>query len=193
MAYLALVAGTPFLSSAGPIAAIIICIYSILFIVLTLALSVASVLLFRWINTQAALVKLLRPTVETVNKTTAAVQRGSAPTENENKIIRTIAQGPERVKALDKQVDVLSDRVVSYAIEFRARTLQVQTVARTFFLPGLRQAKGKDSANSLDRQSLTSAEAIKEHIPALPVVPLPKTDGREPAASASQRSNVSSR
>ncbi len=193
MAYLAQATDTPFLSSAGPIAAIIICFYAVLLIILILALGIVSVLLFRWVNKQADLIKLLRPTVDTVNKTTEAIQRGVPASENENQIIRTIAQGPERLKTIDHQVDELSDRVVGYAIEFRARTLQVQTIAQAFFLPGLKQPDVAKVAENLTSNPPTTSEAVKEQMPKFPLTPLPKTNGREPAASAIQRSNVSSR
>lgn len=126
----------PFLGVAGPIAAIVIGLYIVVFIVLALAISALAALLAYFVRQKADIIKMLRPTVDAVNKTTEAVQKGIPPSDSESPLIRSIAQAPERVQQLDKQVDQLSNRVVQAAIEFRARTMQVEAVAKAFFLPG---------------------------------------------------------
>lgn len=125
----------PFLGVAGPIAAIVIGLYIVIFIVLALAISALVALLAYFVHQKANIIKLLRPTVDSVNKTTEAVQKGIPLADSESPLIRSIAQAPERVQQLDKQVDQLSNRAVQAAIEFRARTMQVEAVAKAFFLP----------------------------------------------------------
>lgn len=125
----------PFLGVAGPIAAIIIGLYMVIFIILALAVSVLAAFLAYWVHNKAEVIKVLRPTVDSVNKTTEALQRGVAPEGVGNDLIRTIAQSTVRVQTVDRQMTRISDRVVSSAIELRARSMQVKAVARAFLRP----------------------------------------------------------
>jgi flagellar basal body-associated protein FliL len=135
MGLFTLAAVIPFLGVAGPIAVIIICLYIIIYLVLALAISAVAALGAYWVRKQSGVIKQLRPTVESVNKATEAIQKGIPPAEIGNPIIRTVAKGPARVHTIDQQVSQASDRVVNAAIEFRARTLQIQIVIKSFLKP----------------------------------------------------------
>lgn len=132
-----LAAVPPFLSWAGPTSAIIIGLYLLVFMILALVLCVGGAFAVYWINKKIGIIRLVRPEIISVNKTAEEAIMGIAPPPSQNKIISTIAGGPARLHAIDKQVEDYGDRVVNIAIEFQARTLQFQTVAKAFFLPGL--------------------------------------------------------
>jgi hypothetical protein len=127
----------PVLAAWGQIAAIVICFYILVFVLIALAFNLGMTFGLAWVREKAELLKLLRPYVESVNKTSEAAVRGVPPTENENKIVRAVAEVPARVHTLDKQVDQVGERVANAVIEFRARTVQAKTIVKAFFLPGL--------------------------------------------------------
>ncbi|MBV8694200.1 MAG: hypothetical protein JO125_10575 [Chloroflexi bacterium] len=118
----------PTLAVLGQIAAIIICIYIVIFAVIGLVFNIVLVFGLTWVSDKMTLLTALRSTIDSVNKTTEAAIQGRPSTVNENSVVSTIAQGPARVYALDKGVDKMSRRLISTLIEFRARTVQVQGV-----------------------------------------------------------------
>jgi hypothetical protein len=125
----------PVLAGFGQTAAIIICLLLLVFIIIAVALALVMVFATAWINEKANLVKMLRPTVDSVNKTSEAALQGQPPAEDKNVIIRTISKVPAGMHTADKKVDEATDKVAHGVIEFRARTLQVQTVVKTFLFP----------------------------------------------------------
>jgi hypothetical protein len=178
MMHVALATVAPFLNWAGPVSAIVIGLYIFILSLLFIGLGAAAVFVAYWVHKQIGFIKLLRPTIETVNKTTEATMKGIAPTEYQNKIISTIAAGPAQIQNIDRQVEQYANRAVNIAIEFQARTLQVQTVAKALFLPKLaRRAALKAELNARLRQ----IEA-ERHAPEIPDVPVARdTDGHQPA------------
>ncbi len=126
----------PTLAAWGNFAAIVICFYAVIFIVLAVAFNLAMAFAFGWVREKMEIIKRLRPTVDSVNSTTELAVKGVEPAANTNQIVRSIAQGSVAVHTLDKKVDEGADRVAQYAIEFRARTEQVKAIAKTLFLPG---------------------------------------------------------
>jgi hypothetical protein len=127
----------PILAAWGQVAAIVICFYVLVFVLIALAFNLGMSFGLAWVREKVQLLKLLRPYVDSVNKTSEAAVQGVPPTENENKIVQTVAEVPMRLHTIDKQVDQVSDRIANAVIEFRARTVQAQTLVKAFFMPGL--------------------------------------------------------
>jgi hypothetical protein len=144
-----------FIAMGGQIAAIIICAFVLILFLLVLAVNLALAFLFAWVREKAELIKLLRPTVDSVNKSSKAALRGVAPAAEENPIIDAIAAVPGGVHTADQKVAQASERVAKAVIEFRARTVQVQTVVKAFLLPGL-----------MSKQRTRTGEAVPELPPA---------------------------
>lgn len=132
-----LLAVDPTLAAWGQIAAIVIGIFVFVFILISLAFNVALTFGVSWVRQKSELVKMLRPTVDSLNKTTEAAAKGVPLSPDENAIVRAVASMPARAQSLDKRVEQTSDRVANAVIEFRARTVQAKTMFKVFFLPGL--------------------------------------------------------
>jgi hypothetical protein len=140
------------LALGGQLAAIVICLYIVVFVIITLGFNFAMALGLDWLRQKVELMKMLRPAVESVNKSTEAAEHGVPATTNENAIVRTVASIPARVQGVDKKVDQISERVASTMIEVRARTVQVKTIAKAFFLPGLMQRKPRSPLGEEGRE-----------------------------------------
>ncbi len=125
----------PTLAALGQIAAVIICIYIVIFAVVALVFNIALVFGLAWIGEKVALLTALRSTIDSVNKTTEAAIQGRPSSVNENSLVSTIAQGPARLYALDKGVSKATRRLVATLIEFRARTAQIQGIVKTLVDP----------------------------------------------------------
>ncbi len=67
-----LLAVDPVLAGFGQTSAIIICLFLLVFIIITVALALGMVFATSWVNEKANLIKMLRPTVDSVNKTSEA-------------------------------------------------------------------------------------------------------------------------
>ncbi len=178
MPLLVLADNNPILATGGQIAAIVIGLYSLIFIILTVVFGLTMDVLFTWLSDKVKLIRMLRPTVNSVNKTTKAMVNGAEPPANGNKIVQTVAQGPAQVHKLDKQVDQVTDKVANAVIEFRARTIQVQTVAKALFAPNVlrRELAEHDrgqlgSNDSLEIKSPGLRILMDEKVPNAPVVP----------------------
>ncbi|HZU00941.1 MAG TPA: hypothetical protein VFA10_14835 [Ktedonobacteraceae bacterium] len=131
----------PILAAWGQVAAIVICLYILIFVLIAVAFNLGMAFGVAWVREKVELLKMLRPYVDSVNKTSEAAVHGVPPVENENKIVQTVAEVPVRVHTIDKQVDQGTERVAKAVIEFRARTVQAQTIVKAFFLPGLLKRK----------------------------------------------------
>jgi hypothetical protein len=127
----------PIIATGGQIAAIIICVFLLVLFVLVLAVNLALGFLLAWVREKVELIKLLRPTVNSVNKSSEAALRGVEPSAEEKPIIHTVASVPGGAHAMDQKVNQASERVANAVIEFRARTVQAQTIVKAFLLPGL--------------------------------------------------------
>lgn len=123
----------------GQAAAILLLLYFLIVILLGLGLTLGLMFGLSWVRDKTELIKKLRPTVESVNTTTEEAIHGNlpAPTDHDNKIIRSIAEVPARMHTIEEKVDEGSEKVTGVVIEFRARTQQVKTIAKALFLPGL--------------------------------------------------------
>ncbi|HTK08067.1 MAG TPA: hypothetical protein VL485_12920 [Ktedonobacteraceae bacterium] len=123
------------IATLGGIAAIILCLFVFVFVLTALAFNLAMIFGFGWVREKAELIKLLRPSVESVNKASESVLQGKPLSSNENSIIRAVAQVPVQVTAVDKKVGQVSDSVAEKVIEYRARTVQAKAIVKTFFAP----------------------------------------------------------
>lgn len=177
----------PVLAGFGQTAAIIICLLLLVFILVTVALAVVMVFATSWVNEKANLVKMLRPTVDSVNKTSEAAIQGHAPAEDKNAIVRTISKVPAGMHTADNKVDEVTDKVAHGVIEFRARMLQVQTVARAFLFPNteVRQNEPVVTEEGLEFNSPGYRKLMKEKT--LPTTTVPEAgDGYAQSVGASQ-------
>jgi len=134
-------AANPILAMLGQIAAIVICLFMLIFVLLAVAFNVVMTFAMSWVCEKVDLIKMLRPTVESINKASESVSQGVAPTANENAIVRRVASLPANARAIDEKVQRSTDRTANAVIEFRARTVQVKTVVKAFLLPGLMRQK----------------------------------------------------
>ncbi len=140
----------PIIATGGQIAAIIIGLYAVLFIVIALVFNLVMAIALSWVREKADLVKMLRPTVNSLNKTTEAMVDGKQPPADGNRIVQIVAQGPAQVHKLDRQVEQVTDKAANAVIEFRARTIQVQTVAKAFLTPKRLQREIAEHDRSLN-------------------------------------------
>lgn len=140
MAYLVL-AVNPAIAAWGQLAAIIICFYAVIFVLLAVVFNLVSAIAMGWVREKINIIKLLRPTVNSLNETTNLSVKGGHPDANTNKIISSVAEGPATVHTIDKKVDEGADKVAQYVIEFRARTEQFKAIAQTLLFPGASSAK----------------------------------------------------
>jgi hypothetical protein len=139
------------LAVVGQIAAFILVLELLVLIVVLVALNGVLAFGFAWIREKAELIKKLRPTVDSVNATTEAAIKGTLTADGSNNTIklpaqtahtinsiaRTVRQLPAQANTVEGKIEQGSDRVAHAVIEFRARTVMVRTIVKTFFLPGL--------------------------------------------------------
>ena len=184
MPLLILADNNPILATGGQIAAIVIGLYSLIFILLTVVFGLTMDVIFTWVSDKAKLIRMLRPTVESVNKTSEAMVNGTPVPANDNRVVEVVAQGPSQVHKLDRQVDQVTDKVANAVIEFRARTIQVQTVAKAFFTPSvLRRELAAHDGTQLDSHESPEIKSpglrmlMEEKVPDAPVVPAARPGG----------------
>ena len=189
-----MLAVNPVLAAWGQLAAIIICFYILVFVLLALVFNLVMAFGLGWVREKAELIKLLRPSVDSVNKTAEAAMQGVPPDANENAIVRTVSSLPAQMHTLDKKVEGASERVAKGVIEFHARAVQVQTIAKAFFLPGLTKprARSKAEQDGLQFKSPGYQTLMEQKAPEVPAEPAPG-DGYVQTVTASQLKNVASR
>lgn len=127
------------LATWGYIASIIILIYLLVFVLIGLVLALVLLLGMTWVREKIELIKIIRPTVNSVNKTTQAAVEGTLPEakDGENKVVRVAAEIPAYSHKVEAKVEQGSDRVAGAVIEFRARSMMAKSILKTLFLPGL--------------------------------------------------------
>ncbi len=131
------------LSVLGQISALILLIYLFVLILVGLALALVLLMGMTWVREKISLIKKIRPTVDSVNKTTQSAVNGTLPEagDDENKIVRTAAEIPAYSHKVETKVEQGSERVASAVIEFRARTMMAKGMLKAFLLPGLTQRR----------------------------------------------------
>ena len=197
------------LISLGQVAAIILCIYLFVNILIGLAFAVVFMFATAWVREKAELIKKLRPTITSVNE---AIQHPEgAKGESANglvKVVHTIQsiaipqkiEGVEHgVQSVEQKVAQGADRVAGALIEFRARTAQAQGVLKAFFLPGLTRKSPyrhvlPEVAEGVSERSLRESADT----PQLPAAPAPlslvapgMTDGNARERVAARRNGSS--
>lgn len=185
----------PTLVAWGQVAAIVIGLYALIFILLAVAFNLVAALGLDWLREKINIIKMLRPTVDSLNTTTKLAEQGAPPDVNTNVVIRTIAEGPARLRTIEKKVDEGADKVAHYVIEYRARTEQIKSIAKAFLMPA---ATRRQLAQSSSRQLMVDTEGLEFKSPGyrklmqdVPATPAP--DGSAQAVTASQLKNVPAR
>ncbi len=127
------------LSVLGQISALILLIYLFVLILIGLVLALVLLIGMTWVREKVPFIKKIRPTVDSVNKTTQSAINGTLPEagDGENKIIRTAAEIPASTRKVETKVDQGSERVANAVVEFHARTMMAKGILKAFFLPGL--------------------------------------------------------
>lgn len=163
----------PTLAAVGQIAALVICLFAVVFVLISVVFHLAMSFAMSWLSEKAELIKMFRPYVTSINTSSKAAEQGIAPSEDERPIARAVAQVPLKLYAADKKVEQVSDRVANAVIEFRSRTLQVQMIAKSFFLPGLthREPATPSSDNGLQFGSPGYRALMKERPGIIPGQP----------------------
>jgi hypothetical protein len=197
---LTLLDANPIIATGGQIAAIILCVFLLISVLLMLAINLGLTFLLSWIREKANAIKLLRPTVDSVNKSSEAALQGQQIDTTENKIARTAASLPSSVHTIDQKVDQISGKVANTAIEFRARTAQAQAIVKAFLMPSANRQEVLQP-NSDDRLPVPGADSSKvieetktvEEQATPAVDKATRTDSSRPVIRASQRQHVSAR
>ncbi|GCE05533.1 hypothetical protein [Dictyobacter aurantiacus] len=143
----------PILAMLGQIAALVICLFALVFIVITVVFNLAMGFAMSFLEEKVQLIKMLRPFVDSVNTTSKAAEHGIAPPKDKPAPARIAGQLPLRVNQADKTVDQVSDRVANAVIEFRARTIQAKAMAKAFFLPGL---MNREERTTIDGETIVN-------------------------------------
>ena len=184
----------PLLETAGQIAAIIICLFVLVLILLAVVFHLVMAFGMSWLDEKIHTIKMLRPTVETINKATESTLEGIPLDQQEHSTIRTVASIPLTMHNLEKKVDQGTNKVADAVIEFRARTVQTKTILKAFFLPGLMGRKQKTAEDKADIELYSSGyqRAVQRRPETIPVEsPLDSSD-REHIAPEEQIQHVRS-
>ncbi len=131
------------LQNIGLIAAFIICLFILISVIVFLVINLVLAFALSWVREKVNVIKMLRPTVDSVNKASEAAARGIAPAEDSSLVVKTAARVPTQMHKIDSTVDHTTERVAKAVIEFRARTVQAKTMFKTFFVPGLDQERAR--------------------------------------------------
>jgi hypothetical protein len=180
---LTLLDANPIIAAGGQVAAIILCIFFLVSVILMLAINLGLAFVLAWIREKANAIKLLRPTVDSVNKSSeAALQGKDIEAIEESKVAHTAAALPGSVHNIDQTVQQVSSKVANAAIEFRARTAQAQAVVMTFLAPNAYRQK-EMRPESDGRMPVAGAESSKM-VEEVKVVEKQKAPARAPVAPA---------
>jgi hypothetical protein len=147
----------PLLEITGQIAAIIVCVFVFVAVLLAIAFNLTMMFGATWLAEKVNLVKALRPTVESLNTATTTALQGTPPAEDQNAIIRTAATFPTKVQTIEKQIDKGVGKVTDVVIEFHARTVQAKTIFKAFFLPGLTHHKQTEPSGNVNTHNDVAA------------------------------------
>lgn len=180
---LTLLDANPIIATGGQIAAIILCVFLLVSVILMLAVNLGLAFVLAWIREKANAIKLLRPTVNSVNKSSeAALQGKEIEALEESKVAHTVAAVPGSVHNIDQKVDQASRQVANAAIEFRARTAQAQAIVMTFLAPNTYRQKviQPDSEGRVPAAGVESSKKVEE----VKTVEKQVTPAREPVTAA---------
>ncbi|EFH86935.1 hypothetical protein [Ktedonobacter racemifer] len=188
----------PTLEMGGRIAAIIICLFVFVFIIVSVALNFVMAWGLSLLREKVNVVQKVRPQVENVNQATTRAKQGLPPDENENTLARTVAKVPAGVQKVDTKTVQLADKAAKGLIEARARTVQAQTILKAFFLPGLMrrealaQKEARVDAAGLEFKSPGYRMLMEEQAPEVPIE-ASSGEGTRQRMEAQQLRNVTTR
>ena len=184
----------PIIEMGGQIAAIVICLFTFLLVVIMVGLHFGLAFGTTWLRDEAELIKLPRPQLDHVNKATEAALEGVKPTDVDNAVVRAAVEAPERVHMADNKVGQVSDRVAGALIEFRARTAQAGTVLKAFVIPPSAKPEEPLGAyeDGLTFKSPGLRKLMEERAPEIPVAPV-DGEGYAQAVAVSQLRDASAR
>lgn len=188
----------PVLEMGGRIAAIVICLFILVLVVVTLVLNIVVVWGMSWLSEKSEMVKVVRPVVESVNKNMTQAKQGMPVDENENGVVRAIAKVPASVQKIDDKTVRVADKAAKGLIEVRARTVQAKTVLKAFFLPGLmRREMAEQEASQVEKdgkefRSPGYRMLMEEEAPEIPVEAA-REGGERQRMEVQQLRNVTSR
>jgi hypothetical protein len=146
------------LTALGRIAAIILVLYVFVFAVAGLLASALLLYGNTWARERVGLLKNLRLIVQNIDTAVHSTSSETLPAtlESDNRLEQTAhaikmlqsVQVVQKTKDVQREVNTIeqkveqgTDRVAEAVIEFRARTVMVQSMLKAFFLPGLTQQK----------------------------------------------------
>lgn len=165
----------PTLAMFGQIAAIIICLFLFIFVVLALVINLVMAFGLKWLHDKTEAIKLLRPSVESLNKQSAAALQNTPIEASDNALVRNVSQLPKQMQAVDHKVEQASDRVARAVIEYRARTVQAKTIVKAFLMPAPKRIKPpqKESVeeSGLEFKSPGYRMLMEKQAPEVPVAP----------------------
>ncbi len=164
-----MLAANPVIATIGQIAAIIICLFVFIFVLLAVAFNLAMAFGLGWVREKANLIKMLRPVVDSVNHASEQAAHGGDPAENKNPVVRAVATVPAQMNTIDRKVEETTDRVANAAIEVRARVEQGKAIARAFFRPIKREAPAPLIGQSVEVKTPAYQALKPEEIPVVPV------------------------
>jgi len=161
------------LTALGRIAAIILVLYVFVFAVAGLLASVLLLYGNTWVRERVDLLKNLRLIVQSIDTVvhSTSSETLSATLASDNRLEQAAhaikmlqsAQVVQKTKDVQREVNTIeqkveqgTDRVAEAVIEFRARTVMVQSMLKAFFLPGLTQQKPR--APLLLKEALDSGD-----------------------------------
>ena len=89
----------------GQVAAVILLFYMFLSVIIGVAVALGLMVGLAWVREKVELIKRLRPTVESVNKTSEAAIKGALPPpgSSDNQIVRTVAEVPMYAHTIEKK------------------------------------------------------------------------------------------
>ncbi len=163
-----MLAANPVIATIGQIAAIIICLFVFIFVLLAVAFNLAMAFGLGWVQEKVNIIKMLRPAVDSVNHASEAAAHGGDPAENKNPVVRAVATVPAQMNNVDKKVEEATDRVANTAIEVRARVEQGKAIVRSFFQPVRRATPAPLISQSTEVRSPAYQALGPEEIPAVP-------------------------
>jgi hypothetical protein len=182
----------PVIATIGQTAAIIICLFIFIFVLLAVVFNLAMAFGLGWLRDKANLIKMLRPVVESVNQASDQAVHDGDVAEDQSAVVRAVATVPMQVNTIDKKVEQTADRVANVAIEVRARVEQGKAIARAF----LRSARRELASHQNGKDPVVKSPAYKivkpeEEIPVVPMTESARNGYRRD--DASQLRDVSAR
>ena len=137
----------------GQIAAIILALYLFINILIGLAFALATMFGLSWLREKVGLINKLRPIFDSMSSAIEDPNSALPAQGVQHKLVEVVhtvqkVDIPQKIEGVQKQAESIEQkveqgtaRVNEVVIEFRARTVMVQSMLKAFFLPGLTHKK----------------------------------------------------